>query len=66
MGRGCDSVGTTVSSDTRDPLFEYSHQQNLIWNKFSGYLLKRRKNNNEQGGGQKSTTAIQYILLKQV
>ena len=30
-GNGCDSVGRAVASDSRGPLFESSHWQNLYW-----------------------------------
>ena len=67
MGSGCGSVGRLVTSDTRSPRFESSHQLNSIQNMFLrlGNCSKVENKEKEVGNGPlEKTTFIAQIEAK--
>ena len=43
VGSGCGSIGRAVASNTRDPRFEFSHQQTFIEHLFTVNCVEKTK-----------------------
>ena len=69
LGSGCGSVGRAVASDTRDPRFEFRHQQNFICQlyKSKDKNIKKRPGiaqlNLEKFSGSQKRIGQNYIII---